>query len=576
MPKVEEYAAFLDTIHLFNAIKEDYLFDFAERFHEVNFKAGDIIFAEEEQAQNFYLIFSGEVEILREGKGQKKAVFRYRDYLGEEALLSGEIRQSVVQAKSDVILLELSSSVFGEIPDAIAFLRDRLEISTSCRKLSKEMHFDWLEDDEAIYFIVRKHFFFFWRGLALSAFLGTFGLVVAGWGMWMGSLIALIIGLASFVVSLVLSVWYWVDWRNDYYIVTSQRVVWLEKVVGIHESRQDAYLHEILSVQNSTDVIGQMVDYATVSVRTKVNSMDLRFVPFPRQARALMEELWHYALVKETQREEDQLHQAIVDRLQKAQPKVPTKERTLPPAPVSSPSSDSSPASPTEGSLKKKNFIQKKRHLLDLRYQEGAETIYRKHWVILLRHAAIPLLVTAFFFIYFIFQLYLILLVKSNTTLGIAITALLAIAGFISLGWLAYQYVDWRNDLFKVSPSNIFDIDRKPFGDVQNRSASLEKIESTEYKRRGITGIIFNYGTVYIHIGTEDFEFEDVYDPASVQQDINRRYMAHMKKKKEADEKAERDQMLGWLVAYHQSEEKFSKLMERIRAAEDEEEANEE
>ena len=92
MPKAEEYAAFLDTIHLFNAISEDYLFDFAERFHEVNFEAGDIIFAEEEQAQNFYLILSGEVEILHEGKGQKRAVFRHRDYLGEEALLSGATR----------------------------------------------------------------------------------------------------------------------------------------------------------------------------------------------------------------------------------------------------------------------------------------------------------------------------------------------------------------------------------------------------------------------------------------------------------------------------------------------------
>ena len=30
------------------------------------------------------------------------------------------------------------------------------------------------------------------------------------------------------------------DWANDYYIVTSQRLVYLEKIIGIYDSRQEA------------------------------------------------------------------------------------------------------------------------------------------------------------------------------------------------------------------------------------------------------------------------------------------------------------------------------------------------
>ena len=87
MSRVEEYAAFLEPLHLFSDISEDHLFDFADAFREVEYKAGDIILDENSQSLNFYLIYSGTVEIIQEGKGQKKAVFVRGDYLGEEALV---------------------------------------------------------------------------------------------------------------------------------------------------------------------------------------------------------------------------------------------------------------------------------------------------------------------------------------------------------------------------------------------------------------------------------------------------------------------------------------------------------
>ena len=238
-----------------------------------------------------------------------------------------------------------------------------------------------------------------------------------------------------------------------------------------------------------------------------------------------------------------------------------------PPAPVvsESSSSDSAPAPAPKKRFsmpkraKKAKKPKKDRHLLNLSYKEGSEIVYRKHWILLLRNAITPILITLFFFGYGIFQLYLYFWVKNDSALAISFSALLIIAGFISSSGVAYQYMDWSNDIFKVSSSKVFDIDRKPFGDVESRSAPLENIESTEYKRRGFISIIFNYGTVYIHIGTESFEFQNVSDPASVQQDINRRYMASIKRKKIAEARAERDQMLDWFVAYHQGEEKFKK-----------------
>ena len=59
-------------------------------------------------------------------------------------------------------------------------------------------------------------------------------------------------GITSVIVA-AWAVWNYIDWGNDYYILTNQRVVWLEKVVGIYDSRQEAPLSTVLSVGVETD-----------------------------------------------------------------------------------------------------------------------------------------------------------------------------------------------------------------------------------------------------------------------------------------------------------------------------------
>ena len=155
---------------------------------------------------------------------------------------------------------------------------------------------------------------------------------------------------------------------------------------------------------------------------------------------------------------------------------------------------------------------------------------------------------------------------------SISVIALLGLASFISFCVVLYQYVDWSNDIFKVSKDKIFDIDRKPFGEEQSRSASLEEIESLEYKRQGLLSIFFNYGTVYIHIGAQNFEFEDVREPASVQQDINQRYMEDRHKRESGKAKKDRSEMLNWLLAYNQGADEFLELQAQLESQEDGEE----
>ncbi len=137
------------------------------------------------------------------------------------------------------------------------------------------------------------------------------------------------------------------------------------------------------------------------------------------------------------------------------------------------------------------------------------------------------------------------------------------------LGWLVWEYVDWKNDIFMVTPDEIIDIDKKPLGSEERRAAQIENILNTAYQRKGFIAYIFNYGTVTISVGGAQLAFEDVLDPAGVQADINRRRMSRIAKKNEDTANVERERMAAWLAAYHENIDEFNAPMHAPEEDED-------
>ena len=122
--------------------------------------------------------------------------------------------------------------------------------------------------------------------------------------------------------------------------------------------------------------------------------------------------------------------------------------------------------------------------------------------------------------------------------------------------WWLYNYVDWRNDIYQVTDRSIFDIERRPFGTESKKSAALENILSLEHERIGFLGYILNVGNVLINVGEAKFTFNDVYDPARVQQDVFSRMQLVRFKKQQEEVARERDRILKLLEIYHQEMDK--------------------
>lgn len=89
-----------------------------ERFQPLPCKAGDVIIQQGDQADNYYLIRAGRVQVSRTVSGGSPFVlaeFGPGDGFGEEALLTGERRNATVTMLSDGLLMRLSRQDFDAL-----------------------------------------------------------------------------------------------------------------------------------------------------------------------------------------------------------------------------------------------------------------------------------------------------------------------------------------------------------------------------------------------------------------------------------------------------------------------------
>ena len=551
-----ERVEFLRRAHLFYRLEDDQLESIAEMMVEKVCEPGEGIIKQGELGESFFMIYTGSVDVSRVNNQGVEDLGKLveGDYFGEEALLKHRLRNATVKAVDKTLLLELTQADFNLLLKKLPLLKVNFAVAVSSRRLARRMQFKWLRDDEGevIYFLARKHSILLARALLLPVGAGGLALigVLAGFTANLPLLLWPAVIILGFMISLAL--WNWVDWGNDYYIVTNQRVVWLEKVVGIYDSRQEAPLSAIQRINVQTEFVGRQLDYGTLIVRTIVGStLTLRNVNHPYQAEALIEEHWKRAKLNTHKMEEAAMKDALRLRLlrKKGQP-----------APVHTGSLLAKPET------KKKPLYTPPRGLANFfssRYEDLSTITYRKHWVVLIERIWIPsllLVALAAFFLYNLFQLLFVSApaIFPNTSLA-ALFTVWALLTVIVFAWWYYQYLDWSNDIFQVTPDQILDINRKPLGEVVSDIASLDNILHLEYERRGILQVVFNYGNVYITIGGgKDMTFLDLYNPSAVQDDIERRRLERITKKEQDSIKNERERMADWFAAYHHSSAELS------------------
>jgi hypothetical protein len=542
MEDPEAYLGRLKPIYIFKGLSDEQITEVARELEVERRPAGEVIFHEKGEGDSFYIINKGKVKVLRQGAGRAPrlvATLAPGDFFGETALLYGRRRSATVETESDVELLRLGKEDFDRLLRQFPQIRPNLLLTTASRDLYRRVKFSWLAPNEVVYLIARKHRILLYQSLFPPILVGGLIGLAAIWlaasrdALWIAYVgAALEVPVAGWLL------WNYVDWGNDYYIVTSQRLVDLEKIVGIYDSRLEAPLSSIMSVNVQTsDSTQRALHMGDVVVRTFSGPIVLKSVENPLVLAAAIEEHWYRSKSHERENQLVQMRRALREQLERGtHPGVP------PPKP---------PARKPE--TKPPSLGEQIAHFFTfrLRFEEGDSVIYRKHWYMLVRDvwkSSLGLLLV-------LIALGLYVAGYLPPVVPLSAVALVLMTAFIPLaGWWLYEYVDWKNDIYMVTTDQIFDVNKKPLGAETRKSAPLVNVLSLKYERPGLLGILLNFGTVVATVAGTEFRFEGVFDPVGVQNDIYRRQEMRKAKKESAEAAHKREEMADWLLAYQQVE----------------------
>lgn len=532
--------SFLVGEPLFQGLTRDEYRWVAERCQIESFSQGSKIIEEGFEAKAFYIVYSGKVNLLftEDGEEEIVSILNPGEHFGDETLIKGKEEPYTVRALEDAKLLKIAEDDFYDIMDEFPQIEKRLKTTSKSRETTARYASGWLQPDEVIEFAVRRHFLFLLKALILpSFFIGIF-LAVSFYIYYLDDERIdqfFYISLGISFIGLFWLLWRILDWRNDYFIVTSERIVHQEKVIAFYDSRVEAPLSSIIAVDVTRSFFGQIFDYGDVSVRSYMGNILMSGVNEPRQYAAVVNNYKNKVIRISQGRSQELVNKALQEgfvrkKQEPAWDTIPFPEQDTPPTPKT---------------IIKRDLAKSAGTLLRMRWEEGGTITYRRHWYNLVGKIW--------------WQIVLILLTTVLSTWltnmgfqpGIACSAGMLVV-LILFGIMVYRIWDWINDIFQLTDTQIIDIDKKPLGAEGKKTANLDSPDfRIEHVRPSFIANLLNFGNVVVYIGQTPFNIEGVYNPDHVHQEVAMRRFSLLHNKRQVEEKSSQEKMVDWFSAYH-------------------------
>lgn len=536
----------LRPMFLFKGLKDADLVELTRKLERVTPDPAKPIIeqgAEPPETAGLYIIDKGRVKLTLSPHPRTQTL-EPGDFFGGEIFLGQTTYTFSFSPQGEVGLLHLKREEVEALLTEHPAVRVALHLMNTSRRWLYSRAWEWIAPNETVYLITQRHVAVLWQrqiwpvlgvvvALSLAAGLAFFNFLVPA--LWVGGILL--------VAALAWAYLVYVDWGNDFYVVTNQRVAYVEKIILLYDSRQTVSMNALNSVQTgSGNVADRLLEYGDITVNTFAQPLLVRAVAYPQLVGALVDEQIARAKTRTREFEVNTLKSAIRDRIAPPLPK-PKEEQIVGPPKATPPQRESSaPALATQ----LRNYFS-----FQLRFDQGDSIIYRKHWWILLNDIGWPsatMLLTA--------GLIGVLLTGPMQREGWALNppaiVLVLLLVFIGLaGWWLYEFEDWRNDLYMVTSDQIVDIYKKPLGQEIRDSSTLDKIQGLRSERTGLIGRLFNFGNVTANVPGKVFTFDGVYDPLSVQEDVQRRIEAFKARQGRTEALRRREELADVLSAYY-------------------------
>jgi hypothetical protein len=554
----QQIISLLKQVKLFDGLNSSQLDQMAAFIRPVTLKEGESLHLDG-SSYPFFIVVMGKVRYtnLKNGNKGESYVLRHGDFFGADLVFRGRPKLFNLVAMKPALLFGFKVEDLRGLLNTFPMLTKNIKKQLTWYNLIRSKPFSWLGEEETVKVVCRKHPAYLlvvelaplvvaWIGVfiilsATQISTTSFRLAVG----WIGAVIVAVAGLWA--------IWRFFDWGNDFYIITDERIVWLERTIGLYDSRQEAPMVAIKSGETKSSLIGRWFGFGDVIIETFMGQVFFRHVGNPLDIKNIIDQ--EHKLAVERQMTTD-IH-AIEGKIR--QKIEPSQAVTVPVA-----LNATAPAM-TKGNLtmqetqqipEKLNFWQSLVARFQTRRESNGMITYRKHLYILFRMTWFPaasilgLLVGTGVLYYWRVKDQINLL-----TPGLILLLGIALTGMAFLWWL-YKFVDWSNDIYRVTPEKIIDSERKPLGDEITKSAPLENIIGLDYERLGFLGVVLNFGNVIINIGTENkFIFYGIHNPARAQRDIFNYMFERRRKKLQSDTLQEQERVSNYIAAYHRQAE---------------------
>ncbi len=495
---------------------------------------GTLLCRQEEFGETLYVIDSGQV-LLRQtdlrGLERPTGVLEAGESFGEDALLLGTAYGSCAQAITPAEMICIHKSEFDLLLQEHPHIKTHMRISPLTQDELRTRALPGQDPEEPWLLRRGRHWFALVTRLFVP-FLVLVALILIVMGLSLSKVNRgaqwLVTGLGTVVMSswIILA---FVDWRNDYYLVTTKKVLHRELSILQMERREEAPLNKIQNANSRRGFLGSLLGFGTLQLETAGSRQPivLDYLSDPEGMKRVIFRQASYLQHISKEQEREEIRQELFHRTGE-----PGAEVSIP-LPGQEAPGRAAPLRP----------------LLRVKYEQGNRIVWRKHWVFLLRrtYLALPvlLLTTALLVAVFITEW----LVDFRIPLLIACLVLWVFALF----WVWWEWTDWRNDEYIVTDSAIIDVTKKPlFFDEVRLEAPLDMIQNISLKKPGFWSNVLDYGEVLIQTaGTQgSLKFAGVHKPAEVQREIFRRLDAYREAKQRREREQKRGELSTWFQVY--------------------------
>ncbi len=546
---------YLETIPLFQNFRaerwEDELYRIVPFVHDQVYGNGEWIFRQGEISDRLLLVLEGRVQLTKidpDGLVKEVGWLEVGNDAGETGLLVGDFHDVLATADGQARVLYLLRDDFTALLEQHPRWWRQLNVSEIVDVRRKVQKFDWLREDEWAVFVVHRHWARLFRQVAAPLLFFALLLPALSYlssrGTTVATLLAVVVAIPT-LASFLVAIWQYLNWRDDFFVLTTQRVVHIERDWPFAVHSEECSLETIQDIYEvRSGLTANVLDYGNLVLQTAGETVDIDIdnIPSPAHLRAMIFQQIERSKARDLLRSRGQIRDLLARRLQ------------IEKAP-SSPPSKSLPPKPRPRRLwMLLTFSWLWEYLFPPSWVEtgdGGTIILRRFWLLgLLRYMGvfIPLLALTIGGSVFLLDLW-----NADSIHFASWLVAWLILQAILLAVLLWFVEDWRNDYVQLTPSHVILVEQKPLLLREaRREARLDRIQNLSFQVPGFWGQVLKFGHVQFETAGREgrFELKWVRYPARIRSLISDRQYAYNQRQRQIEATRRQDELLSWFATY--------------------------